>query len=442
MPIALRMPALSPTMTDGTIARWLVKEGEAVTSGTLLAEIETDKAVMEYESIDEGTLGRIDIPAESENIAVGTVIGWVLEPNESAATLPALGNDSSAPSASSVAASTAPAVASGAIVPSVPPSTVAASAEVAPAPVGGATSTTHSRVFASPLARRLAREAGVDIAAIKGTGPHGRIVKRDVLAYEPPVPMAASAPMVASSPAATSTPHTPEGAAHIPPSRIEKPSTMRRIIAERLQESKQKVPHFYLTVEIDVDPLLAIRRQINETLVDGKVSVNDFVIKSVAVALEQIPAANASWSDAGMMTYYERSDIAVAVAIDGGLITPVVRDAANKRLAVIAQEMKELAARARAGKLTPTEYSNGTFSISNLGMFGVKEFAAVINPPQGCILAVGAGEKRPVVRNGELAIATMMSVTLSADHRAVDGAVAAQWLGAFKKLMENPLAML
>ena len=273
---------------------------------------------------------------------------------------------------------------------------------------------------------------------VQGSGPHGRIVKRDVESFTPiGAPVASPSPSPVGAAGAVGV----AGAEGAPSYRLEKPSTMRRIIAQRLQESKQNVPHFYLTVDIELDALLAARKQINALQSDVKVSVNDFVIKCVAAALDQVPAANASWTDEGVR-YYERADVAVAVAIPGGLITPVVRNAANKRLGEISSEMKSLAMKARDGKLTPEEYSNGTFSISNLGMYGIREFAAVINPPQACILAVGAGEQRAVVRDGQIVIATIMSVTISTDHRAVDGAVAAEWLTAFKRLIENPVALL
>jgi len=388
MPIKVLMPALSPTMTEGNLAAWHVKEGDTVSSGDVIAEIETDKATMEVEAVDEGVVGKIVVAAGTEAVPVNDIIAVLLEDGEDAASVDAV-----------LAAGAAPAPAPAA----------------APAGDGG-------RVFASPLARRMAKNAGLDLAAIKGSGPHGRVIKIDI--------EAALAGGVAAAlpfePDFELVPHT----------------TMRKVIAARLSESKQQVPHFYLTIDCEIDGLLGMRKQLNDKA-DGayKLSVNDMIIKAVGIALRKVPEANASWTDEGAKLY-TRADVAVAVAIEGGLITPVVRDAGNKGLETVSTEMKALAQKARDGKLQPEEFQGGTFSLSNLGMFGIKQFEAVINPPQGCILAVGAGERRPVVKDGALAVATVMTCSLSVDHRVVDGAIGAQFLAAFKKLIEDPVTML
>jgi pyruvate dehydrogenase E2 component (dihydrolipoamide acetyltransferase) len=429
MTIQILMPALSPTMTEGKLAAWHKQEGDAIAPGDVIAEIETDKATMEVEAIDEGVMGKILIAAGTENVLVNTPIAIMLEEGESAADI--AGGAASAPTPTAPPAS----VAAPTPTPTPAPPVEAASAS------GGSVSA-NDRVFASPLARRMAEQAGVDLASVAGSGPNGRIVKSDI---EAAIAGGARAPAAASAPA----PAAPTLAAMAPsadvpgmPSYDATPNTtMRKVIARRLTESKQFAPHFYMTVDCEIDALLATRKQLNEKLADGKVSVNDLVIKAAAIALKQVPAANASWTEAETRVYHS-VDISVAVAIEGGLITPVIRGAQNKGLAEIASEMKDLATRARDGKLMPEEYQGGTFSISNLGMFGIKEFAAVINPPQGAILAVGAGEQRPVVKDGALAIATVMSCTLSVDHRVVDGAIGAQFMAAFKKLIEDPLTML
>jgi pyruvate dehydrogenase E2 component (dihydrolipoamide acetyltransferase) len=435
MGAVILMPALSPTMTEGKLARWLKKEGDAVRSGQVLCEIETDKATMEVEAVDEGTLGRILVPAGAEGVKVNTPIAVILGEGESSA----------APAPAAAPAAVAPASPSPAAAPAAPAS--------AAAPAGAAEG---GRIFVSPLARRMAEQAGLDLAAIRGSGPGGRIVKADIdaalaaggTARKPAAAAPAVAAPVATAPAAAPAPASVAAAAlaAIGPHKLVPLSTMRRVIARRLTESKQQVPHFYLTVDCEIDKLLAGRAALNAKSPDKgpgafKLSVNDFVIKAVAVALRQVPAANASYSDDGLLMW-DNVDVSVAVAIPGGLITPIVRNADAKGLAQISNEMKDLAGRAKDGKLKPEEFQGGTFSISNLGMFGIKEFGAVINPPQGAILAIGAGEQRPVVRNGALAIATVMSCTLSVDHRVIDGAVAAEFLAAFKRIVEDPLAML
>jgi pyruvate dehydrogenase E2 component (dihydrolipoamide acetyltransferase) len=433
MPINVLMPALSPTMTEGKLARWLKKEGDAVKSGQVLCEIETDKATMEVEAVDEGTLGKILVADGTEGVKVNTPIAVILEEGESAAS-------ASAPApVAKPSAAVAPAVAAA----------PAASPAAAPAKDAG-------RVFVSPLARRMAEQAGLDLAAIRGSGPNGRIVKADIdaaLAGGKTVARPAAPPAPAATPSAAAAAAAPAPAAvsaaalaAIGPHKLVPLSTMRRVIARRLTESKQQVPHFYLTVDCVIDRLLAGRAALNAKSPEKgpgafKLSVNDFVIKSVAVALRQVPAANASYSDDGILMW-DNVDVSIAVAIPGGLITPIIRNADAKGLAQISNEMKDLAARAKDGKLKPEEFQGGGFSISNLGMFGIKEFGAVINPPQGAILAVGAGEQRPIVKDGALAIATVMSCTLSVDHRVIDGAVGAEFLAAFKRIVEDPLAML
>ncbi len=435
MPTNILMPALSPTMIEGTLAKWHVKEGDEVTSGDVIAEIETDKATMEVEAVDEGTVGKLLVAEGAEGVPVNQVIAVLLEEGEDAGAIEVSATAAPPPAVAPPPAKQEPAA-------EAPAAAVPAPAPPAPAPrVDGA------RVFASPLARRMAAQAGLDIARIDGSGPHGRVVKRDIEAALTGAPRAvAAAP--AAAPAAVSMPAGP-GAKQLADLlgmtyRLEPASKMRKTIARRLTEAKQTVPHFYLTVDCEIDALLDLRKQLNargaETG-DYKLSVNDFVIRAVALALRQVPAANASWDEAGLL-YYEKADISVAVATPNGLITPVVRDAGAKGLAAISSEMKDLAARARDGKLKPEEYQGGGFSVSNLGMYGIKDFAAIINPPQGCILAVGAGEQRPVVKDGALAVATVMSCTLSVDHRVVDGAIGAQFLAAFKRLIEDPLTML
>jgi pyruvate dehydrogenase E2 component (dihydrolipoamide acetyltransferase) len=433
MPIQILMPALSPTMTEGNLAKWLKKEGDKIKAGDVIAEIETDKATMEVEAVDEGTLGKIVVASGTQGVKVNDVIGLILEEGEGTDALAGAG----AKSAPKPAAAPAPSA------PAVKPAATPVSAPVTPAPAAakGNGHDQGARIVASPLAKRMALQAGIDLGRITGSGPHGRIVKADIdsaLARGVPAGAPAGRPQavpVAAAAVAGPTPH------HILPH-----SMMRKVIAKRLTESKQTVPHFYLTVDCEIDALLKGRAALNAAAPEKgegayKLSVNDFIIKAAAMTLKKVPAANASWSDDGTVMY-DRFDISVAVAIPGGLITPIIFDAANKGLVQISAEMKALAAKARDGKLVPEEYQGGTFSLSNLGMFGIKQFEAVINPPQGCILAVGAGEQRAVVKNGQLAVATVMSCTLSVDHRVVDGAVGAEYMAAFKKLIEEPLGML
>ena len=434
MPVELFMPALSPTMEKGTLATWLKKEGDTVASGDILAEIETDKATMEFEAVDEGVLAKILVPAGTDDVAVGTLIAIIAEEGEDVAT--------AAASAGASKPASVPAKAESAPAPATQEVKAAAPAQPAPA---APTLSDGSRVKASPLARRIAKQSGLDIAGVAGTGPNGRIVKRDV---EAALGGSATAPVVqgapAAKPAASPAPAAPEYAPHDGiPHRVEKLSNMRKTIARRLTESKTTVPHFYLSVDCEMDKLMAQRKELNTRLADSgvKLSVNDFIIRAVALALKKVPAANVQFMGDSMV-WYERADISVAVAIDGGLITPVIKGADGKGLADISKDMKELAAKARDGKLAPEDYAGGTFSISNLGMFGIKNFSAVINPPQACILAVGAGEQRAVIKDGAVAAATVMTCTLSCDHRAVDGAVGAEFLAAFKGFIEDPLTML
>ncbi len=443
MPIDITMPALSPTMETGTLAKWLVKVGDSVKSGDVLAEIETDKATMEVESIDEGTVTELLTPEGTEGVPVGQVIMRLSGEGEAAVV--AKPPEAAAPAAPAAAAAPK-AVAAAAVA---PPATAAARGREAvgegdaPAPDG-------TRINASPLARRLAQAQGIDLASIRGSGPNGRVVKADLdgataapgAAHATPAAAPTAARQVVMPEAAPKSAPTyppPEGV----PAEAVKLSSMRKTIARRLAESKATVPHFYLTVDVRLDALLKLRGELNASLEKSgvKLSVNDLLIKALGLALAQVPDANVQF--AGDTLYkFGRADVSVAVAIPGGLITPIIADAANKRLSVIATEMKDLAARARDGKLKPEEYTGGTASISNLGMFGIKQFDAVINPPQGLILAVGAGEARPYVVDGALGIATVMSATGSFDHRAIDGAVGAEFMAAFKILVEAPLGML
>ena len=424
MPIKVLMPALSPTMTEGALVKWHKSEGDRVSAGDMIAEVETDKATVEIEAVDEGTLGKIVVPEGTKGVQVNAVIAIILEEGEDASVLEA-------------AAVAEPAPAPAAKPPSeAPPAGVAppAPASIPPPPISGPPSPDRGgRLFASPLARRVARQAGLDLARVTGTGPHGRIVKRDIDgALAKPLALALPA-LVAEAPGAPAYREVPL-------------SPMRKAIARRLVEAKREAPHIYLTIDCEIDELLKVRAELNQRAgqdgdADYKISVNDFVIRAAALALMKVPAANASWSEEAIRQY-ESADISVAVAIPGGLITPIIRNAERKGLAAISNEMRELAPRAREGKLRPEEYQGGTFTVSNLGMYGIREFAAILNPPQGCILAVGAGQERPVVKDGALAAATVMTCTLSADHRVVDGAVGAEFLAAFKRLIEDPLTML
>ena len=444
MATAILMPALSPTMTEGKLAQWLKAEGDVVAAGDVLAEIETDKATMEVEAVDEGVLAKIVVPGGTEGVAVNAVIAVLADEGEDAAgvdvdalsTMPSpapIAAPSAAPSAASASASEpAPA-------PAPAPAPVAAPTPAPiPLPTPAPTPAPATRVFASPLARRLASDAGIDLTAVAGSGPRGRIVKKDVEAAiaAGPVP-AAVAPAIAGGPTLAPAGDLPgmPGYDAIPH------SMMRKTIARRLTESKQTAPHFYLTVDCRIDELLDLRKKLNANANDYKLSVNDLIIRAAALALKEVPEANASWFEDAVRMWHT-VDISVAVAIEGGLITPIIRGAEGKGLKAISSEMKDLAERARVGKLAPEEYQGGTFSISNLGMFGIKEFSAVINPPQGAILAVGAGEPRPVVVDGALAVGTVMTCTLSVDHRVVDGAVGAAFMQVFKGLIEEPLKML
>ena len=442
MSVDILMPALSPTMEEGTLAKWLVKEGDTVSSGDVIAEIETDKATMEVEAVDEGVVAKLLVAEGTEGVAVNAVIAVLAEEGEDPASVEAGSAPAPAPAAAAPAAAPAPA------------------AEAAPAPALAAPAAAPSpkasgeRVFASPLAKRIASQNGIDVGLLAGSGPNGRVVKRDVEAAMASGTGKATAPAAAAAaakaptaPVATEGPDPRKIAGQLGMEYEEIPANgMRKTIARRLVEAKQTVPHFYLTVDIELDALLALRKQVNASVPeDVKISVNDMIILASAKALMDEPDTNASWAGDAILKY-KSADVAVAVATDGGLITPVIRDAQSKSLTTISEEMIDLATRARDGKLKPHEYQGGTFSISNLGMFGIKDFSAVINPPHGAILAVGKGEKRPVVRSGEngdeLAIATVMSATLSCDHRVVDGAVGARWLNAFQKRLENPFSML
>jgi len=409
-----------------------------VKPGDVIAEIETDKATMEVEAVEEGKIGKILVPDGAQGVKVNDVIAVLLEEGESPGDIKASG----AAPAPKAAAAPAPAPKGDGAAKAEAPKPAAAPAPAAPASAPAAAS--GARIFASPLAKRLAQQHGLDLSRVVGSGPHGRVVKSDI-------EKAAAGGTAKAAPAAAkglpSAPSVPGFQAFGEPEFDLHPhSMMRKTIARRLQESKQFVPHFYLTVDCEIDRLLKAREEVNagapkEGKGAFKLSVNDFIIKACAVALKQVPAANASWSDEGVKLY-KTADISVAVAIPNGLITPIIRRAEEKRLTDISSEMKDLAGRAKAGKLKPEDYTGGSFSLSNLGMFGIKDFAAIVNPPQGCIMAVGAGEQRPVVKNGALAVATVMSCTLSVDHRVVDGAIGAEYLAAFKKLIENPLAML
>ena len=417
MATEILMPALSPTMTEGKLARWIKKEGDVVTSGDVLAEIETDKATMEVEAIEEGILGRILIAEGTEGVPVNTPIAILVEEGEA---VPAEG----------AAKPAAPSGTGGQSSPVAAPQG-AAQASAAPAAAKAATGT---RIVASPLARRIARQKGLDLATITGSGPNGRIVKRDVENAQP-----AARAEAAASTASVSVPPVAGS------SRLVPHTTMRKVIARRLTDAKANVPHFYVSVDVELDALMALRAQLN-ALADGegeegvKLSVNDMLIKASAVALKKVPTVNAYFTEEGMLLH-EDADISIAVSLDDGLITPIIRKADSKSLRDISQEAKSLISRARSGKLKPEEFQGGTFSISNMGMYGVKDFAAIVNPPQAAILAIAAGRKQPVVSGNEIKIATVMTVTLSVDHRAVDGATAAQWLNAFRTAVQSPLSL-
>jgi pyruvate dehydrogenase E2 component (dihydrolipoamide acetyltransferase) len=460
MPVNILMPALSPTMEKGNLAKWLKKEGDPVKTGDVIAEIETDKATMEYEAIEDGTLAKIVVPEGTNDVPVNQLIAVLAQEGEDVKAAAAAATKAGPPAKAPSAVEAAPKPAQ----PAVPPTAPAPPATPAQRRDGGEAARTNGRglaaaavpaagrIFSSPLARRLAKEAGIEIGRIQGSGPHGRVVARDIgaaregrgLRAPAAVPAGGPAPMIA--PAMTDQQIRAlyeDGSYEIVPH-----DGMRRTIAARLTASVQTIPHFYLTVDCDIGKLLQAREDINATAPkdkDGKpaykLSVNDFVIKALALALQRIPDANVSWTEAGMLKH-KHSDIGVAVAMPNGLITPIIRDAENKSLSVISNEMRELAGRARARKLKPQEYQGGTTAVSNLGMYGIKDFTAVINPPHATILAVGAGEERAVVRNGKIEAAHIMSVTMSCDHRAVDGALGAELIGAFKSLIENPVMML
>ncbi|RUX95063.1 MULTISPECIES: pyruvate dehydrogenase complex dihydrolipoamide acetyltransferase [unclassified Mesorhizobium] len=458
MPINITMPALSPTMEEGNLSKWLVKEGDKVSPGDVIAEIETDKATMEVEAVDEGTVAKLVVPAGTEGVKVNALIAVLAAEGEDAGAAAKSGGAAAPAKAEAPKADAPKAEAPKAEAPKAEPAAAAPKAEAAPVANGHAAG---ERTFASPLARRIAREAGVDVSAVTGTGPHGRVVKADVdaaIAGGGAKPAAKAAPAgapVAPSAAAPAVKAMSDdqvlklfeaGSYDLVPH-----DNMRKTIARRLVEAKTTIPHFYLTLDCELDALLALRTQINAAAPVKKtdkgdapaykLSVNDMVIKAMALALKAVPDANASWTETAMVKH-KHADVGVAVSIPGGLITPIIRHADEKTLSTISNEMKDLASRARSRKLKPEEYQGGTTAVSNLGMFGIKDFAAVINPPHATILAVGAGEERAVVKNGEIRIATVMSVTLSTDHRAVDGALGAELLVAFKRLIENPMGML
>ncbi len=451
MPINITMPALSPTMEEGTLSKWLVKEGDQVKSGDVLAEIETDKATMEVEAIDEGTVAKLVVAAGTQGVKVNALIAILAADGEDVGAA-ASGAGSAAPAAASAPKSeAAPAAKAEEAVKADAPA-VAAAAPAAPKAAPAAAS--GARTFSSPLARRLAKEAGIDVSAVAGSGPHGRVVKSDVeAAVAGGGAKAASAPSAtaASAPAVSA----PKGASDEAVMKLFEAGSyelvphdnMRKIIAKRLVESKQTIPHFYVTVDCNLDALMALRAQLNDAAPRKdsapayKLSVNDMIIKAMALALRDVPDANVSWTENAMVKH-KHVDVGVAVSIPGGLITPIIRKAELKTLSAISNEMKDLGKRAKERKLKPEEFQGGTTSVSNMGMMGVKEFAAVINPPHSTILAVGAGEQRVIVKKGEMAIATVMSVTLSTDHRSVDGALGAQLLAAFKGYIENPMGML
>ncbi|MGR9435170.1 pyruvate dehydrogenase complex dihydrolipoamide acetyltransferase [Rhizobium leguminosarum] len=452
MPINITMPALSPTMEEGNLSKWLVKEGDKVKSGDVIAEIETDKATMEVEAVDEGTVAKLVVAAGTEGVKVNALI----------AVLAADGEDVSAAASSAGSAAPAP-KADGAAAPKAEAAPAPAQSTPPAAPVTAASpasvSSDGSRTFSSPLARRLAKEADIDLSAVAGSGPHGRVVKSDIEAAvagggakAAAAPVSAAAPQAAApAPAAAA----PKGASEEAVLKLFEPGSyelvphdgMRKTIARRLVESKQTIPHFYVSVDCELDALLALRAQLNDAAPRKdnapayKLSVNDMVIKAMALALRDVPDANVSWTDSNMVKH-KHADVGVAVSIPGGLITPIIRKAEEKTLSTISNEMRDLGKRAKDRKLKPEEYQGGTSSVSNMGMMGVKNFAAVVNPPHATILAVGAGEQRVVVKKGEMTIATVMSVTLSTDHRCVDGALGAELLQAFKGYIENPMGML
>ncbi len=448
MPTNILMPALSPTMTEGTLARWLKKEGETVKAGDVIAEIETDKATMEVEAVDEGVLGRILVADGTAGVKVNDPIAVLLAEGES------LSSASASAPASAPAAEPAPApVPSTELQPGSGTDQPRDPEKPHPAPAAAASAQPASgeRIFVSPLARRMAKQAGLDLSGIKGSGPNGRIIRSDIEAAQKGGPVAAAVPAAApaaSAPAAAPAAIAPPrpAAPITAPHRLVPNSTMRKVISRRLLESHQGTPFFFVTLDIEIDALLKLRAELNaKSPKDGagafKLSVNDLVIKAAAATLRRVPKMNASYTEDAIIMY-DDVDISVAVSIPDGLITPIIRKADQTGLASISTQMKDLGARAKSGKLRPEEFQGGTFSISNLGMFGTKQFTAIVNPPQAAILAVGAGEKRPVVKNDALAIATVMTCTLTVDHRVADGAVGAEWMAEFKKIVEDPLTLM
>jgi pyruvate dehydrogenase E2 component (dihydrolipoamide acetyltransferase) len=453
MPINILMPALSPTMEKGNLAKWLKKEGEKVKPGDVIAEIETDKATMEVEAVDEGTLAKIVVPEGTTDVPVNQLIAVLAGEGEDAKAAASAAGSAPAPKPAEAKPAEAP-KAEAKAEPSKAEAPKSAPAHTAAPPPAAAPKSNGQggRIFSSPLARRLAKEAGIDIARIAGSGPHGRVVARDVAAAKEGKGLKAPAAAPGAPAAAGATFQLPaddkiralyeEGSYEVIPH-----DTMRRVIAQRLTASTQNIPHFYLTVDCVIDTLMAAREEINASAPKNKegkpaykLSVNDFVVKALAVALQKIPNANVSWTEAGMLKH-KHSDVGVAVALPGGLITPIVRQAETKSLSTISNELKDMVARARARKLKPQEYQGGTTAVSNLGMYGIKDFTAVINPPHATILAAGAAEERAIVRKGQIVAAHVMSVTLSCDHRAVDGALGAELIGAFRSLIENPVMM-
>ncbi|KAA1176813.1 pyruvate dehydrogenase complex dihydrolipoamide acetyltransferase [Rhizobium tropici] len=453
MPINITMPALSPTMEEGNLAKWLVKEGDKIKSGDVIAEIETDKATMEVEAVDEGTVAKIVVPAGTEGVKVNALIAVIAADGEDVA---AAASGAGAGAAPAPAAKEAP-KAEAALAAAPAPASVSAPAAPTPAPAASASAANDGhRTFASPLARRLAKEAGIDVAAVSGSGPHGRVVKKDIEAAVSGGTAKAAPAAAPAAQSAAAAPAAPKGISDDAVLKLFEQGSyelvphdgMRKTIAKRLQESKQTIPHFYVSVDCELDALLALRTQLNDSAPkskDGvpayKLSVNDMVIKALALALRDVPDANVSWTDSAMVKH-KHADVGVAVSIPGGLITPIIRSAEQKTLSTISNEMKDYVKRAKERKLKPEEYQGGTTAVSNMGMMGVKNFAAVVNPPHATILAVGAGEQRVIVKKGEMVIANVMTVTLSTDHRAVDGALGAELLAAFKGYIENPMGML
>jgi pyruvate dehydrogenase E2 component (dihydrolipoamide acetyltransferase) len=443
MPINILMPALSPTMEKGNLAKWLKKEGDKVKSGDVIAEIETDKATMEVEAVDEGTIAKILVPEGTQDVPVNDIIAVMAGDGEDVKAAGAGAGAAPAPKPAEAPKPAAPAAAPAPAPAAAPAPTPQAAA--APAKTNG-----HARIFSSPLARRLAKDAGIDLARITGSGPHGRVVARDVEGAKSGKGLKAPAAAPGAAPSIAPAMSDQQILALFEPGSYEivPHDGMRRTIAQRLTTATQSIPTFYLTIDCDIGRLLDAREQINAAAPKDKekkplykLSVNDFVIKALAVALQQVPDCNVSWTEAGMVKH-KHSDVGVAVAMPGGLITPIIRNAESKSLSQISNEMKDLAARARTRKLKPQEYQGGTSSVSNLGMFGISHFTAVINPPQSTILAVGASEERAVVRNGKVEAAHIMSATLSCDHRAIDGALGAELIGAFRRLIENPVMMM